>query len=261
MTTVLLAAAISGVTAPPSPQLYRSPWALADAPELYRHASPTTCTHETTHGVNSMLRQRYGGACFYIGQRRFFHVAKLEQPTLERIALAVRYRGRTATLYLDRARYPLTPQRMANGVYLEGHEHDPLHLFNELCAYTNASRIPGSNRSSLSNALELAHYAATVVEQSPAGYRDRPELARIWCWFARQLEPLVQRAERTGQCFEPRQRGWLSQLRRDYLRVRVIAEQVQQRTAQRPPPNPARRAAPPPQRYRATVPARRPGST
>jgi len=171
----------------------------------------------------------------------------LTRPTLGQIAKRVEYRGTIANLYLEKGRYPLTRQPMANGVYMVGHEHDPLTLFDELSAYTNAATIAKSEYSPLLFGLEMCHYAATVVRYAPADYPDRIELARVWVWYAQRLTSLYARARRTGRCLNARQAGWASQVVRDYKRIAPIANA---RKAAAPKPKPAVRATQPPIRYR-----------
>lgn len=257
MITSLALAAVIAATPEPPPQQYRTQWTLADAPARFRHPSPTTNTHETTHGLNSMLRQRYGGACFYIGGRRFLRVAMIRRPTLGRVAQQVQYRGAIAELYLERQRHPLTPQQTGPGMFLEGHEYDPLTLFDELNAYTNAAGIEDSNQSSLTFGLEMAHYAATLVATTPSTYQDRPELARIWCFFARRLDRLAATAKTTGRFFDRRQTGWHHQLARDYQRIAPIAKSQSPTTttADTSQPRVYRAAAPRPSRPAGPAPS------
>ena len=219
---VILWAAFAADAGPP---VYQTNLRLATVPALYRDSSSrVTNTHEATHGLNSQLRQQYQGrACYYIGRGRFLTSRLLTSPTLGQVAARVRYRGRVAGTYLDLARLPLQPETrvvMGTVTLVEGHERNPTFLFDELAAYTNGAEVAEQYEpvpSELTHALELAHYAATLVWALPAG-QDQTDLARIWVFQAARLEQLAMRA-RQRQCYESSQDGWLAELRRERRRL------------------------------------------
>ena len=47
---------------------FKSPYTLSDGRDNQTYDNAVTQVHEDTHGVNSKLRQAFGGNCFYIHQ-------------------------------------------------------------------------------------------------------------------------------------------------------------------------------------------------
>jgi hypothetical protein len=122
----------------------------------YRDRDHTTWSHETTHGIHSALRNRYGLAAFYPGGGR---CALVEQPhmTLGDVAAAVptRFRGSRFQLYLVQQR--------------RDWEHDPLNIWDEWVAYNNGTttgieegaRNAGPSDDAIA-CLEMSGYALAV---------------------------------------------------------------------------------------------------
>jgi hypothetical protein len=202
------------------PTVYTSDVRLERAPQLYRDDDRITSVHETTHWANSELRGRYGGGAFYVGGGKFFWVASAPKtPTLGQFARMIRFRGRLAAQYLEASRYPLTPQ-WRGSFYLEGHEHNPLFLFDEQAAYINgaevAVRYTGQRWADrVASALEMSHYAHEVYRYMPTSYRHRSELGRIWLAQARRIEAIAETSRRTGRQYSAASEPWRAQLRRD----------------------------------------------
>ena len=200
---------------------YRTNLRLAQAPAMYREPDPITSMHESTHWLNSQLRQRHGGSGFYLGSGRFLWTRqKPVSPTLGQIASQVRYRGRTYSLYCVQSRFPLTPQPSQWGL-MEGHERNPLFLFDELSAYTLAAAVAVRYRGRgysdrLEAALELAHYSATCLRMFPP--HVQAELRPIWLRLARLLEATCLTARATGRQYSAKQNSWFAELQREISR-------------------------------------------
>ena len=185
------------------PTIYQSNVRLAQAPAYYHADNPITTTHECTHWANSRLRQSYRGGAMYLGNGRFLWV-RIEPPiTLGSVQRYVRHRGRLFNQYLNLSRYPLTPQPYGPGTLLEGHEQQPLFLFDELSAYMAGASVAVRSRGDYSDrvqaACEMAHYAASMWRATPRSYPDREELRRIWIYMALQIDAICRKAAQVGQ--------------------------------------------------------------
>ena len=168
--------------------------------------------HEKTHGVNSELRQRHGGDCFYVMWGRCAKFQKLSRPTISQVAPRVRIRGGVAW-------------------YLTGSpdwNNQPLYLFDELVSYTNGTVDAWNNRRTDNNAtlqfaLEFQHYCATLVRMIPADYPDRQRVAKFWCWNALRLNLIAEQSQVDGFLWRDMCPKLLSQMRTDWTEVVKIA--------------------------------------
>jgi hypothetical protein len=218
---------VAATAAGAQPTLYTTRLRLAD----FNYQSPdrVTTVHERTHQLNAALAQQHGGAAFYTGEGRFYWVRPMKAPTLGAIASRIRFRGRLFQTYLVQARQPAQPQLIRAGLYLEGHDRNPLSLFDELSAYANgadiAVRYPGNQWSDrVTSALEMAHYAATCYHYAPLTYQDRRTLRGIWLAQAQRLDRIARRARATGQQYEQLQGPWHAELLREMARLRAAGE-------------------------------------
>lgn len=195
------AALLIALALPAQAQEYQSPVRLAQAPSYY-HADdgdPVTTTHECTHWANSQLRQRYGGGGYYLQAGRFLWIRTKPRITLAQVQPFVRHRGSRFQVYLVDARYPLTPQPMGQNSVLMGHDQDPLHLFDEMSAYTAGAAVAVRDPGAIVGACELAHYAASCLRAAPRGYQDRETLRQIWLTLARRIDTIARRAHARGE--------------------------------------------------------------
>ena len=164
--------------------------------------------HEKTHGVNSELRQKHGGDCFYVMWGRCATFAKLRSPTIAQVSQRVRYRGGVAWYLTDSHSWNDTP----------------LYLFDELVSYTNGTvdawnNQKTDNNATLQYALEFSHYTAVLVEMIPTSYADRKRVAIFWCWNAIRLDTIAKKSKQYGFLWRSQCDGWHSQLSRDWEKI------------------------------------------
>ena len=143
--------------------------------QQYRDDDRITWTHEGTHGINSLLREKYGCPCFYVLDDG---VARIEEPktTLAKIAesIPVQFRGEVYNLYLVRAQSDWNEQ--------------PSYILDKWSAYTNGSfarmKLGIKNRQeTVRYMMEFCVYASYLV------YASRDEnLLKFYKWqYARCL--------------------------------------------------------------------------
>ncbi len=149
------------------------------AGHIYRDADFVTWAHETTHGINSRIRQEFnqpGLNAFYVTGGK---AMVLREP---------RFRKRDVA-----ALVPSQLRGRCFALYLAGQmEWDdcPLYLLDEWVAYTNGSivgRELGRDglRSEIENCVEFTGYACTVleaVERHDPNYCDRAHLKEFVVW-------------------------------------------------------------------------------
>lgn len=122
------------------------------AGHIYVDEDEVTWAHETTHGLNARMRNKYGHPCFYLLNDVGFGCEK-QNFTLREVANKIdpEDRGRSYQLYL------IDQQRYWNDT--------PTYVLDELNAYTNgsivATELNSSNRlrDSLTRSLEFCRYA------------------------------------------------------------------------------------------------------
>ena len=146
----------------------------------YRDADKVTWCHETTHGINSHLRNRLGGAgrnAFYIG---FDRAALVEEPhvTLTQVAQAIpsALRGSHYQTYLVQQR----------GEW----DRQPLYLWDEWIAYTNGARtaleLAAVSRSGKNDCmvgmLQFNVYALYVAKLAQERHADSRQLIEFFAW-------------------------------------------------------------------------------
>lgn len=140
---------------------------------IYRDSDPVTTVHESTHGINAMLRNRHGGEvnAFYVFDGRY---TVLPEPRFGKSAVA---------------RFVL-PEFRESGLYRlyvvgqQSFEEDPLYIFDEWVAYTNGAEM-GLRTDTLANALIFNFYAAALLQAVDAldpGYAAREELHAFFRW-------------------------------------------------------------------------------
>jgi hypothetical protein len=175
---------------PPQKQLSNPSWGRfladienhlpADYGSTYRDADKVTWCHETTHGINSHLRNRYGGAgrnAFYVG---FDRAALVDEPrlTLGQIAQAIppALRGSHYQTYLVEQR----------GDW----DRRPLYLWDEWIAYTNGARTAlelasvarGGKDDCMIGMLQFNVYALYVVKLAQENHTDSKQLLEFFAW-------------------------------------------------------------------------------
>jgi hypothetical protein len=139
------------------------------AGHVYGDPDRVTMVHEGTHGINSLLRQRYGQPVFYILHNR---AVRLNEPrtTLAAIAkqIPASLRGAVYRLYL---------------IQMQSYWNDtPTYIFDEWTAYTNGAEARQElgihDRSETARyALEFCVYSAYVPQdkQTKAFYKWQAE--------------------------------------------------------------------------------------
>lgn len=188
---------------------FESPYSLSDAPTYYRDNNPITSIHECTHGINSMLRNRYGQQCFYVGNKRFVKFSKTGV-RLSQVAQNVRYRGLSYNLYLVQQR--------------SYWEDTGLYLMDEWVSYTNGAavavyeRVGGQHWSDVQQACEFGHYTYVLVQLVPDTYTQKEELRKFWKWQAQRCVSIADTAEKTNTHYRTNIRPW-----REWLRARIGA--------------------------------------
>lgn len=187
-------------------QWYACPFKLSDGAGGYYYRDTPTQVHEDTHGVNSLLRNRYGGACFYVGHERFVRFENVRGLTLEHVAQACRYRGRVYPDLID-------GQPWWND--------KPFYVFDEWVCYSNEAAFvmwgpPQRDRewAIILHALEYAYYSRVLVAILPADYPDRRQVAEFWRWNAARVLRIADQAERERKHFDKRQTPWRTWLRK-----------------------------------------------
>lgn len=143
----------------------------------YRSTDKMTHVHETTHGLNSRLRQRHTGMnCAYIVRLGGLFIL-LPEPniTLKQIAdnIPEDMRGATYRLYLEQQRKYWNKQ--------------PLYVLDEFASYYNCTvygletkvkdhaRINGS----ILHTLQFLYYAIELVEIIPGDYEQKEHLHEV----------------------------------------------------------------------------------
>lgn len=204
----LLAALLAAIfTGDAFAQWYRSPYNLSSAPALYRSSDRITSVHECTHGVNSMLRQRFGGECYYIADGKFVRFPSIGI-RLEAVRQRCKYRGMSFDLYL------VQQQRYWGS--------NALYLFDEWSAYANGAavavyrRVAGQNWSEVLQACEFGYYTYELLQLVPDSYPQKRQLELFWRWHAKRCVEIADTAERTGVNYRPNIRPW-----REWLRARL----------------------------------------
>lgn len=128
---------------------------------IYRSSDIVTWAHETTHGLNSNIRNKHGGTgrvnAFYILNNK---AVVMQEPnyTLRQLASAVpsNLRGMSYRLYL------VQQQQYWN--------NEPLYVFDEATAYLNGAKVGfevgHKVESELLQAFEMIGYALVLAEQT-----------------------------------------------------------------------------------------------
>ena len=144
---------------------------------VYRESDKVTWSHETTHGLNSLLRNKHNVAsALYMLNNNAFLFADHPKTTLEHISRLTTYKGGVYNLYL------IQQQQYWN--------KQPLYVLDEWVSYINGS-ITGlelnlNRGESIEYALEFNFYAQALieaVEQDDSNYSDLDILANFigWC--------------------------------------------------------------------------------
>lgn len=157
--------------------------------------SNVNAAHETTHGVNSRLRQMYSGGvnAFFVGYGGRAFVCREPRlrlsDVLPRVPTDVRDDG--AGLYLQQQ------QRDWNG--------QPLYVLDEWTAYVNGATvgfdIGKPEWLELQRAIEFCGYATALlcaIEDLDPGYADKAALAEFVSWQICRVSVLCERAKKAG---------------------------------------------------------------
>jgi hypothetical protein len=134
--------------------------------------------HESTHGVNSNLRQRFGDNCYYLWQdEQFVKFAPTPRNiTLSQVASRCQHKGGVFGLYMRQS--------------LRWWNDTPLYPLDEWSSYTNGSisyiySAPSSANHSLCCMFEMAYYSHVAIETLPDTYEDKEALRQFWQYYAR----------------------------------------------------------------------------
>ena len=196
-------------------------WAtIASALEF--HPSPLNLSHgtwgsdhEKTHTVNSKLRMKFGGNCFYIAKdNTYVQFAKTPREiTLSKVAANCKHKGSIFGLYMKQ---------------MTRHWNDtPLYTLDEWVSYTNGSisymrSEKGSANHSLTCMFEMAYYSYEAVQLMPDTYEDKQNLQQFWVWLAKRNIATSQQAE-TDDMSSAKQKEWRdivkSLLPQDLIRI------------------------------------------
>lgn len=158
------------------------------AGHIYRDPDAVTWAHETTHGINSRLRQEFstpGLNAFYVAGGK---ALVLREPRFHKRDVA--------------ALVPPALRGRCFGLYLAGQQEwddCPLYLVDEWVAYTNGALVGLELRhaglqSELENSVEFAAYAWTLlkaIETHDPQYADRELLEQFVAWNARRIGMLI----------------------------------------------------------------------
>lgn len=194
---ILLTTSIAQAASP----WYMSPYTLKDGRGGDIYNDVVTQVHEDTHGVNSVLRQKFGGNCYYLhGYDRFVWFRTTPSNiTLAHVAQRCYYRGRIYQLYMVEQR--------------KWWNDTPLYPFGEWVAYANgaARRLQsGHSRSGDSDfyfMFEMGYYSYWAWQIMPDSWTDKDELGKFWIWHAKRSIKLSEEAETKG-IFSAKQRNW-----------------------------------------------------
>jgi hypothetical protein len=146
----------------------------------YRDSDYVTWCHETTHGINSHIRNRFGGAGrngFYVGSDR---AAVVDEPRLtigqvaEAIPLSLRGNRFESYLVSQRSSWDL----------------QPLYLWDEWVAYTNGAQTAvdqapsrrNERRDWLMGMLEFNVYSLYVAKLAQENGSDSKQLIEFFAW-------------------------------------------------------------------------------
>lgn len=162
--------------------------------------SNVNAAHETTHGVNSRVRQMYGSGvnAFFVGQGSDAknNAFVCREPRLRLSDVLARVpgdlRGGGCALYLGRQQRDWNDQ--------------PTYCLDEWTAYVNGATvgfdIGRPEWMELERAIEFCGYATALVlavEDIDPGYADKDALAAFIGWQLCRVERLCERAKKAGQ--------------------------------------------------------------
>ena len=128
------------------------------SPGTYSDSDLVTTAHETTHGVNSDLRNKYGKPCFYALNGKVLSLPHELNTTLSQVAASVpeELRGRVFRLYLIEQQ--------------SWWQNQPSYILDELSAYTNGVACSRQRQvldhGETSFAVEFLGYAAVLVKMT-----------------------------------------------------------------------------------------------
>jgi len=193
---------------------HKSPYALKDGEQGHRYGDRLTQIHEDTHGVNNLLRNTYGGACYYV-DGKFTRVREPGTFTLADVAANCKWRGQIFKTYL------IDAQRWWNGQPITN-------LYDEWVAYTAGAQagVGGAARGRSSDtqfALEFSYYTLKAWQLIPENHPSRKTVGRFWVLNAMKVLRIADQSRRTGVGYSQRQdamREWLrTALQRSGYRV------------------------------------------
>lgn len=156
--------------------------------------SVVNAAHETTHGINSRIRQMYSGKvnALFVGSGR---AMVLREPRV-RLSDVLRFvpselRGSGAGLYLQQQQ--------------SYWQNEPLYVLDEWTSYVNGSLVGldvgRPEALSIERAVEFGGYATALlcaVEQLDSAYADKDALAEFVSWQLARVEWLSERAKKAG---------------------------------------------------------------
>lgn len=181
-------------------QFYQSPFTLRQGG--LSGGGPVTSAHENTHGVNSKLRQRYGGNCYFISREKSFVKFAKTPPSvrLRQVANRCKHRGGIFNLYMVQS--------------LQWWDDTPLYPFDEWSAYMNGSYTQlfissdrGTSDHSIGCMLEMGYYSYVATECIPDSWQDKNELKKFWNWMARRSISLSGECRKRGM-YGTKHRKW-----------------------------------------------------
>jgi len=157
------------------------------AQHIYRDTDKITHVHETTHGLNSRLRVKYGGNCAYIVNTGGLFIM-LQEPSVTLTQIAAR-----------------VPSQLRDNIYqlylVEQCQHwneQPLYVLDEFSSYYNGTvygiekynpKVGNARRvqSSITGTLKFLYYSLILVELAP----QEPQLQKVVDCLGRHTQACI----------------------------------------------------------------------
>jgi len=186
------------------------------AGHIYRDSDLVTWAHETTHGINSRIRNQYAR-----GHANGFYVLANRGITFTE----PRCRKSAAARFI-----PAAWRDSTYGLYVAGQsawDGEPLYVFDEWIAYTNGTEVGlevaakglwrgGQRSETTENMLEFCVFAGAVIravhEHDPS-YAELAKLSQFAAWNVQRCLSLADKAEKYPAFITPRARGMRDAIR------------------------------------------------
>ena len=199
------------------------------AGHIYRDEDLVTWAHETTHGVNSRIRneRKAKEALYCLGGRVavFMHAPQIRRQDLAAY-IPSEFRSSTAFHYVTKSVPWYGP-----GMQIVGYDTNPLYLLDEWVAYTNGSAVGleldaaglwrgGDRCISVENMLMFNAYATallTAIERHEPNYPDREKLTNFIGWHISRTLEVAEQAKSSRAFYRPQQDQIVQSLRRFWM--------------------------------------------